>query len=335
MGTCGSVASQGVADPAAKPEQQTPTKPGGLAIVPGTTPKVLLAARAILCCAHTLDDVQNDDKAGAAHTQNGSAPAKKPHDSPDLRATAVGGGGSGGGAASHGHGAGGATAGTGASASTAPKESKDAQGHGHGHGGHLPPGMILATPHAPERKKPTTPKEIIEDVLHRTLKCHNCEQPDETIEVFCMECFYDDEDNHNNPAVFCGACDASLHKPAKKAKHKRKPFLQMYGDMKTVSQSPFALSVWPLPAELRVVIMSCHVLSRAQSEQLGLGKVPLPDSLKELCTIVCRNCEDPKITQWCTQCLSITCLQCSREIHKPARFRDHKRYEFNFEYIHK
>jgi len=52
-----------------------------------------------------------------------------------------------------------------------------------------------------------------------------------------MECYYDDDSAVHDPVLFCKHCDEQLHKPLKKSKHKRKPFLQLYGDMKTVAYS--------------------------------------------------------------------------------------------------
>jgi hypothetical protein len=117
----------------------------------------------------------------------------------------------------------------------------------------------VTAPGTPVPGLPTDPKELKKFFEEKILSCRLCEDPSKFVDVWCMECFFDIDGDHNDPMVYCAECDKDMHKPTNKSKHKRKPFGQYYGEMRTATE---------------------------------LGVVAIPDGLPPLCVIQCRNCEE-------------------------------------------
>lgn len=143
-----------------------------------------------------------------------------------------------------------------------------------------------------------------------TLQCHNCDELNSPLAVWCMECFDDDRRDAGEtntadsssesdssraralrPFVLCETCDGGLHKPAKMSKHIRTPFQ-----------------------------CKLKTLSTTESKSLSL---PSPLSLSWLC---CWSCSRADVHQWCRDCLHLYCTECSRDVHTAKAKKFHQRF---------
>ena len=139
-----------------------------------------------------------------------------------------------------------------------------------------------------------------QEILSKVLVCRNCEDIHLPLAVWCSDCHRVGDEA---PPVFCATCNTDLHQFVKTRQHVR--------------------------ASLSQLIHSTRMKTAAE---LGLPGTLLPPGLPPLETLACSNCDAEPNVQ-CTDCKTILCTNCARDIHNPKLMRSHLRHPLTQRYI--
>jgi alpha-tubulin suppressor-like RCC1 family protein len=138
-----------------------------------------------------------------------------------------------------------------------------------------------------------------QEILAKVLVCRNCEDVQLPLAVWCTSCHKDEDES---PPVYCEACNTDLHQFAKTKQH------------------------------VRESLSTIHTTRMKTATELGYPGTLLPPGLPQLESLACSNCdEDPQM--YCTQCKTILCTSCAREIHQPKLLAAHTRHLLTSRFI--